>query len=352
VSSLRELLGDLEARGHAPAGTTAGAERVLRRESEKTPWYLTLLMGAGAWLATIFFLIGAGMLLDFGGGWPGWAVVAVVFLALGLGARRFSAHVFVAQFSLGLTLAGWSCGVVAGGELLDSDFVGFVASGVVLAIGVYLLHPDAAPRFFVSVAAFFHITFWFFVEFDGEAAILRNVPAILAVIGTGLLFARPGPSRALLPLGHACAVTLALSLPLLSMELSGRRELVPHWPSVLTLTLGLAILMHSLLEDAGPDLRRELLPTCLGAVVLLGLACWFGGPSLLAAIFLLVLGRASSLRTLQVLGLVALPAFLFLYYHDLGVPLLTKSGVVIASGASLLLLRRVLGKRPWAKEAA
>jgi hypothetical protein len=217
MTSLRELLSDLEARGRVPAGIVERAERSLSHEREKAPWYLTLLMGAGAWLATIFFLIGAGLFLDFGGGWGGWASVALIFLALGLGARRFSAHVFVAQFSLGLTLAGWACGVVAGGELLDADFIGFVASGSLLAVVVYLLHPDAAPRFFVSLAAISQATIWFFVEFDGGQAILRNVPAIGAAIGAGLLLARPGLSRGWLPLGHASAVTLALILPFLSV---------------------------------------------------------------------------------------------------------------------------------------
>lgn len=352
MTSLRELLSDLEVRGRAPAGSVARAEAALTRDAEKAPWFLTLLMGAGAWIATGFFLIGAAGLLDFGGGWFGWVVVAALFLGLGLGARRFSSQVFVAQFSLGLTLAGWACGVVGGGELLDADFGGFVVSGVLLAVLVYLLHPDGAPRFFVAVAALIHVTSWFLLEFEGDAAILRNVPTVLAAIGAGLLFTRPGLSRALMPLGHACAVTLAISIPLLSVEFDGRRELGPTWPSVLTLALGLGLLVQHLLKDAGAELRRELLPLCLAAVTLLGLACWFGGPGLLAAIFLLLLGRASALRALQVLGLIALPTFLFLYYRDLGVPLLTKSGVVIASGASLLLLRHLLAKRPWAKEAA
>ncbi len=352
MNTLRVLLSELEASGRVSAGTLERARHELSADEERTPWYLTLLMGAGAWVATIFFLIGAGALLDIGGGWMGWAFVACIFLALGLGARRFSEHVFVAQFSLGLSLAGWGAGAVAGGELLAAQFSGYVVSGLLLAAVVYLLHPDVAPRFMVSLGGLSLLTLWLFADFKDEAAIVRNVPVVLSVIGAGLLFTRPGMSRMLLPLGHALALTLALTLPVLSVGFGSRHEVVPTWPSVLALTAGLALLVWRLASDAGPDLRRELLALGLAAVAALGFVCWFGGPSLLAAIFLLVLGHAAAQRAVEVLGLVALPVFLFLYYRDLHVPLLTKSGIVIVSGLGLLLLRHLLARRFSAQEAA
>ena len=352
MKTLHELLSDLEARGRVGPGTLERARCHLAVHEERTPWYLTLLMGAGAWVATIFFLIGAGVLLDIGGGWGGWAVAALVFLGLGLGSRRFSEQVFVAQLSLGLSLAGWGAGVVAGGELLDAQFVGYVATGLLLAAVVYLLHPDVAPRFMVSLGAFGLLTLWLFVDFEDEAAIVRNVPVLLSVIGAGLLFMRPGTSRALLPLGHALALTLAITMPVLSVGIGPRHSVVPAWPAVLALTAGLALLVWRLASEAGPDLRRELLALGFAAVAALGFVCWFGGPGLLAAIFLLVLGHAAAQRAVEVLGLVALPVFLFLYYRDLHVPLLTKSGIVIASGLVLLLLRHLLARRFRAEEAA
>ena len=72
----------------------------------------------------------------------------------------------------------------------------------------------------------------------------------------------------------------------------------------------------------------------------------------IAALFLLILGHATGRRSLEVLGLVALPVFLFLYYHDLQVPLLAKSGIVIASGLVLLALRFFLTRRSSTREAA
>jgi len=352
MRTLRELLSDLEARGRVSAGTLERAGARLTAEEERTPWYLTLLMGAGAWLATVFLLIGAGMLLQLDRDWGGWAATALAFLGLGLGSRRFSEHVFVAQLSLGLSLSGWCAGVVAGGQLLDAGLAGFAVSGLVFAAVVFLLHPDAGPRFFVSLAALGLLTLWLFSDFDGDATILRNAPVVVSVICAGLLFSRPGARRTLLPLAHALAVTLCLTLPFLSMEFSGHRDPVPDWPSVLALTAGLGLLVWHLAQEAGPDLRRELLALGLAAVAALGFVCWFGGPSLLAAIFLLLLGHAAAQRAVEVLGLVALPVFLFLYYRDLHVPLLTKSGIVIASGLVLLLLRHLLARRSWAQEVA
>lgn len=352
MTSLRELLSDLETRGHAPSGTLERAARELAAETEKTPWYVTLLMGAGAWLATIFFLVGCASLLDFSSGGTSWAVVALVFLSLGLGARRFSSHVFVAQLSLGLTLAGWCAGVVAGSEWINNDFVAQVLVGGGLAALVYWLHPDFAARFFVSAAAWALITYWFFEDAADEALILFNVPLIVATIAAGLLLSRPALSRGLQPLGLALALTLAFTLPFYSAEFAAPPEPLPSWPSVLVLNAALAVLAWRLLKEAGPQALREFGPLCLMAVAALGGACFFGGPGLLAALFLLVLGHATGRRVLEVLGLVALPVFLFLFYHDLQVPLLAKSGIVIASGLVLLALRFFLMRRSSTREVA
>ena len=93
------------------------------------------------------------------------------------------------------------------------------------------------------------------------------------------------------------------------------------------------------------------MPLCLAAVAMLGAACWKGGPGLLVAVGLLVLGHATARRGIEVLGLIALPSFLFLYYRDLDLPLMTKAVMLIVSGLVLLGLRRLLASRPWAKGA-
>ena len=89
------------------------------------------------------------------------------------------------------------------------------------------------------------------------------------------------------------------------------------WPSVVGLSLGLGALAWWALRDLRQPERDRVRFLALAGVALLGLACLAGGPGLLAGFGLLVLGRASARRSVEVLGLAALPLFLFLYYHDL-----------------------------------
>ena len=57
--TLRELLQDLEARGRVREGSTERAARLLRADDQRTPWYLSLLTAAGAWVGSEILIEGS-----------------------------------------------------------------------------------------------------------------------------------------------------------------------------------------------------------------------------------------------------------------------------------------------------
>ena len=351
MTTLKTLLEELDARGRLPAGAVERIGAHLAEREDDAPWYVVALTGLGAWVATIFFLVAIGLFLDWGEGWPQWLFVAVLLSGIGVGLRRASDHLFVGQLSLGLCLAGWGAACVAGGDLSDG-LGGAAAAGLVACVALHLLHPDASLRFVVSLATATLLTAWWALHFENARMLAHNLPVIAWSVGAGLLFLRPGVSRTWMPLAHALAVAALAAVPLLSIDWRARGLGVPWGPSVGVLTLGLVALVVLLLRPVDERARKELLPAGLVAVLLLGAACWLGGPGLLVALGLLLLGHATARRSVEVLALVALPVFLFLYYRDLQVSLMAKSLSLLGTGAVLLGLRRALSSRPWAKEAA
>lgn len=350
MTTLRELLDDLDARGRLGADADEQIAAHLESREDEAPWYVSALIGLGAWVAMLFLLSALGALLDWGGRWPQWAVAALLLAGAGLGLRRASRHLFVVQVSLALCLAGWGAACVAGADAgeLGTVTLAALAAGVLL----YLLHPDAALRFLVTFGAAAFVASWFGLEFESLPIVGRNVPVLLLAFGSGLVLARPGVPRVWLPLGHAVAVAAIVAVPLLGFDWRASQEPIPWWPSVVLITLGLAALVVHVLRPVDEAVRREALPLALGAVLLIGAACWFGGPGLLVAIGLLLLGHATARPSLEGLALVALPFFLFLYYRDLDTSLMAKSLSLVGAGAVLLVLRRVLSRRPWAREAS
>jgi uncharacterized membrane protein len=86
---------------------------------------------------------------------------------------------------------------------------------------------------------------------------------------------------------------------------------------------------------------------CLGAI---GLGV-VSAPGVLLSIGLMIFGYARHDRLLLVAGGLLLPIFLTFYYHNLGLTLMAKSGVLIGSGLLLLAGRAYMHFRGLDHEA-
>src|SRR5690606_13533345 len=145
------------------------------------------------------------------------------------------------------------------------------------------------------------------------------------------------------PLGYA----LALSIPAnLFLVLLPETQAETHWwPANVVLAAAL-IWLYAWAAGGVARLKEEPLVVAVVATVCLAT---FTTPGVLAAIGLLVLGYARRVALLLTMGGAFFPVFLVVFYYELETSLLTKSYLLMGSGAVLLLARAFLNRRGWAK---
>jgi hypothetical protein len=157
--TLAELLDDLVDRGHLDAAQRGEVAELAGAISDErldpTPWYLRALVGGGAWIATLFFLGCAGLLLGSAFD-EGPALILGVLLTLGSGVMRQAQPragrdaLHQSALALGLTgraLFAFGLSEIAEGEVVPGLFL-LAYEGVVLA-----LWRDPVQRWFATISA-------------------------------------------------------------------------------------------------------------------------------------------------------------------------------------------------------
>jgi hypothetical protein len=341
-TTLGELLRSLRAQGLlSDAGIESIAKFMAEGGGERPlPWYLQALLGAGAWISAgcfLAFLGMAGILRDGTAMLP----LGLILVAGATGLRRFSSHVFAAQFALALSVTGH--GLLFGyvGEKTHGILAVAVAA-TVLSAALYTLYRDPLHRF-LSVGSVIALWVAWIVERKMHHGL--HLAVLLEVAALGLLYVRGRWAQALRPTAYAFALALPVTLSLHFFP--DLRIQTPDWPSRIALGLGLLGLV--VWTARKENLRREPAALALAATVLLGL---FTAPGILAAMGLLVLGYARREGFLVGLGALSLAGFIVMFYYDLDINLGIKSAVMAGSGLVLLLSRTVLAKRPWARREA
>lgn len=351
--SLREVLTRLREQGALPPDTEPRAMTALEaywRSASATPWYVRVLIGFGAWLAACFLCFFFGLLLDFRD--------AKVFFFLGLllcggtvGLRRVSSHVFLSQLCLAFCLTGQGLFLAGLAELTHNETataLGFL----LLELALLYLYSDRVLRFLATVGAALallwlayqaHLLALVDLTLAGFAALLH-----LLVLSQGRL--QRGPFRALVsPVAFALALVLFGALLMrgllhLGAAFQGRLAESP----IGVLTFGLAIVtMYTaakVLQETGLEVSGTAFATVfvsLGLTALLTL----NTPGVIGAAGILAL--AFHRRSVVMLGLAVafLIGFGVLYYYDLSLSLLAKSGALVGSGLVLLGLRLFILRR-------
>ena len=94
-------------------------------------------------------------------------------------------------------------------------------------------------------------------------------------------------------------------------------------------------------------LKSKPLAIASVGVLLFGL---ISAPGIILAIGLMILGYAKHEKLLIISGVLLMPVFIFLYYYNLDIFLMQKSGVLVSSGFALILGRLYLQSQRWDKE--
>ena len=346
TTSVRKVLDRLQEQGLVDEPAVKRIAEHLSREqaAPATPWYIKALIGTGAWVAAGFFiafLLSAKLisirddelLLFWGFAFIGGATVI----------RRLTRHVFHVQLALALSVAGHIMALGGISDFRARHLWKAVLAALLLCAALYPLYKDSIHRFLSTLAAVVLICAWLLAEGMHHGL---HVLVFLEALGIGYLFTSRRVPAAMRPMAYALAVSLPVTLGLMLMPWMKVRT--PWWPSSAILALAL-VWLYGRLAGGLDQLRREPMVVAICVTLLLGIV---STPGVLAAVWLLVLGYALGDRILLGVGFVFLPAFIVMYYYDLDVSLLAKSGILGATGAVLLGARWYLSTRPWAREVA
>ena len=338
--SSRQLLGQLVEAGHLTEVSAATASETLVADaaSEPAPWFIQCLIGFGAWIACLLFMgcFGLAGLFD---GEVALLIEGTVLLAGGAVIDRKSNGVFFRQFGLAIGLTGGSLVCVGAFDIVPhTDFGGAALGASVATIAFYRAYRSSSFRFLSCLVSLLLATGWvledsrIFFGGDKDGLMLSmHVLVLLETLGVGLVFWRYGRGW-LEPAGYAMAIGLLATL-LLTLLPDGPSA----WPSAVIQAIAQVwFLYHA--ATAGTQQRGELFGVPAAGVALLEA---LSAPGLLASIGMTVLGHLERNVVLKGLGLLFLPIYLAAYYYNMETTLLTKSLVLVGTGAVLW------GARAW-----
>lgn len=295
------------------------AEGPLPPAAPSSPWYLSLMLGLGAWFAGLLAMLASLLTWNLSGG-DDFAVLALLWGVPGLFLlclRR--AHVFADQLGLALLVAGECAAVTAIGNALDAVRPTLFAS-FVLCVMVALLVRRSAAQIINVLAACVCWVLWLRWSLLGNPWDLRHDAASIA-------------------LPHALLVWALCWGPILGGLLwivaSEAHWLASRWSGFLHSALGALVVALALVTPLADPLGGLFWRESDGARN--WLALW---PllSMFAAAVAAAVCFQQRRRGLLMVSLMGLLVHVGHFYYLLGVSLIAKSALMLLIGIGLLLL--------------
>ncbi len=358
------LLADWQASGHVSPEAAPGLMEAMASASRngEPPLHLKILTAVGTFLGTVFFLtfLALSKLISFDSG-SSLLVLGVVVLGSGMAASWWShgqpngmSRDFVAQcafvaMGLGKVLFVIGAVVIWGGR---AQSMGVAAAALfVVTLVTYPVSGSSLDRL-LSPYATAMATFYELIDRSSDQGTVLTLFLLgSSLVATGLLLPHRVPP-VLRPLGLAA---LAVSGTVVVIVAMGRdpsfrfgHGIVDPRPIEAILTLWLI----GAVGFAAGGMRRLASPPVATAVVGAIALGFIGAPGLLFALILLIVGHALHDTPLRVLGILALPVFIALWYWERDMTLLAKSASLVGSGSLLLIARAGMAIAGWDREDA
>lgn len=357
---MRRSIGDVVARLRAEGLAPPGIEDVARNEMAKEfadhlPSYLRAAVATGAFIATGFLMTFVLVLADLRSA-GARLFVGALFMVFGAAMPRVGRGEFLRWAAVAMALAGGGLVTAAIGEMSEDATTTSLACLVSAVLLIYFVRDDVL-RFLATLAGGASLLIAIESTRVGQGLDLGLVVIIAAaawVWRVDLGKRSDAAAELLEPVGYGLLIVLFGGLIARTVLWSHGRLGAAIGPEVreigqlgplagIALTLGLVALVWRVLEDIDVSLSS---PT--GIAALLGAAALGVGalnsPGIIAAVAVLMLGFDR--RNVQLGGLAGgfLVLFLSLYYYNLELTLLQKSGVLIGSGALLIGIRQRIAR--------
>ena len=347
--SVRAVFAALEHEGRVAANWPERAIAALAAEADAPPWYVRVLVGFGAWLASLLLI--AFVVMSVTDSESEMVAVGGVMMVAALGARFASGHDFVAQAALAVSLAGQALlafGLMRHGT--STVLWTVIGCQAVLA----LVFPDRIHRFLsVLVAVSAAVVLLYYLKLQA------GIPVLALALAAGFLGlqARQGffIARGLAPRARPLAFGLLVAMlgcVLLSTvyvlpELMWRRDF-SFYPRPWLSSLGFGVLLvllewrlaNTTLRDAPVATRASF----VGASVLI-VAASLPAPGIAASLMVMLAGVIHAERIVVGIGIGFFAVFLAAYFYGIEISLLAKSATLTTTGLAVLALRHVLMPR-------
>jgi Domain of unknown function (DUF4401) len=299
---------------------------------DDAPWYMQAVLGVGAWITAIaaLFFVGVVMDLVFEVNEPNFAVAVIGTIVFGASLwllhhrpeGAFTAHAAIAFATAGTLLAAAGIGVPG-----ESLWAAAAATSPFAAVAIWQQRSLLLQFLVVSVALILvTIAVW-----DHWRDVITDLPAIFIPIGVALLLYPP--RHDVRPTAFALLIVPQL-LVALTLDIESGWTLWYGWPAK-ALFLAVFAFLFAVNWRRVADSQARLL-TLAGAAATAAIA-FLLPTGAAAALVLLALAYTVGSRTLAAIGALAEVYFIWRFYSDLQYTLLTKSIILMAAGAVLLI---------------
>ena len=281
--------------------------------------------------------------------WGALFIGAAISIYRVMGTNHSLKQSFFLQASFALIATGKLLFLFGATEWLGGDSWGINLAAFVITAVTYPIYRLSIERFlsccFVLISILLNILWNDHLGLSKD--ILFNGFFALQLGAAAFLLINPKVRPGYTPIAQALVISLCASVLFLSShaEFGYLDDRIIIMPFVVNILLGLALIALIAWASGGREtLKREPILLSVTGAVLLGL---LSAPGAILAIGLMIFGYARHERLYTLLGALLLPVFLCLYYYNLDITLMQKSGVLISSGVILLAGKFYLTLKGW-----
>jgi hypothetical protein len=339
------VLAQLVNEGQLQEAALEGARAAAARRSSGTPWFVRVLIGAGAWVAASLLVLFLALAKVFDST-AALVIIGAGLYACGVGLRRSTNGDFAVQLSLAAGLGGAAM-LVAGFGMAErgtDESAALIASLFVVSSLTVVVFADVVMRFLATSGACLALVLACHeLQLGPDAAV-----AVIAVAG-GLvwhfqpqLLQRPALRALHRPVAWGLVVSLLGFMMTTVNELANDFRVGPA--ASVSIGVALVVLVVAIAREKKAPLSAEPVLVALLSVALLS-AVMLKAPGVLAGLFVASLAHHRRAPVMLGLALVFEVVFLTSYYVELELSLLVRALVLMASGALIFAVREYARRR-------
>lgn len=316
-----------------------------------SPWFVKLLLALSGWLASLFIIVALGLAFsDLFESQTASLITGALLISVATVALRTIQNDFFEHGALALSLAGQALIAVGLYQIWDEFDAPFLWCFAAFQAVLCFVVPSYVHR--VWSAAIVVLCVFFALQRPE----LHHLVAGAVMFGVSsvwlneFVFPNQVGRNTAMAYGATLAVGVVAAFPMLGMRMTDLRAAVGVGPAdaewyelpmigKLLVFLALMYTVWGIMRQYSLNMRQQRWVVL--AAVGLG-AMSFNVPGITIGVILMLLGFSGSNRVLLAIGFVALLGFFTSYYYQLEQTLLVKSGIFVALGISLLLIRFVL----------